>query len=227
MIEKNKIQRYLDNKYNEGKDEGRGAGAGDFKFFALPSKEEEKEFIKFLTETIGYAHKFKDAITQGLDESAEKALQIIFILIQGAIKFASLIGSGKSSEGDIAGSIFGTILSIIPFLFEEGGEIRGRSHAQGGVPILAEGGEFMIRKSRVTPETIPLLRLINGDTTGALRSKSSTGFIYGTGGRVNTGITGQPISIILSGEMSEMQSVKVVTRGLNKANVRIGKRTIR
>ena len=42
-----------------------------------------------------------------------------------------------------------------------GGYLRGPSHSRGGVPIEAEGGEFIVKKEAVTPETKPLLEAIN------------------------------------------------------------------
>jgi len=45
--------------------------------------------------------------------------------------------------------------------FAEGGKISGPSHAGGGVNINAEGGEFIVQKSKVTPDTLPILMAIN------------------------------------------------------------------
>ena len=45
--------------------------------------------------------------------------------------------------------------------FEEGGKTKGPSHAQGGIPIEVEGGEFITKASSVNPLTEPLLRDIN------------------------------------------------------------------
>ena len=45
--------------------------------------------------------------------------------------------------------------------FEEGGKTEGPSHAQGGIPIEVEGGEFITKASSVNPLTEPLLRDIN------------------------------------------------------------------
>lgn len=44
--------------------------------------------------------------------------------------------------------------------FAEGGEIEGKSHAAGGVPIVAEGGEYVINKSD-TSKSPKLLEMIN------------------------------------------------------------------
>ena len=45
--------------------------------------------------------------------------------------------------------------------FDEGGKTKGPSHAQGGIPIEVEGGEFITKASSVNPLTEPLLRDIN------------------------------------------------------------------
>ena len=42
-----------------------------------------------------------------------------------------------------------------------GGSLEGNSHAQGGIPIEAEGGEFIIKKDSVNPSTLSLLEYIN------------------------------------------------------------------
>jgi hypothetical protein len=42
-----------------------------------------------------------------------------------------------------------------------GGMLHGRSHAQGGIPIEAEGGEYVIKKDSVNRSTIDMLEYIN------------------------------------------------------------------
>ena len=42
-----------------------------------------------------------------------------------------------------------------------GGALEGVSHAQGGIPIEAEGGEFIIKKDSVNPSTLSILEYIN------------------------------------------------------------------
>ncbi len=59
-----------------------------------------------------------------------------------------------------------------PLRFADGGKVEGRSHAQGGVPFTVqgqggyemEGGEYIIKKSSVNYNTLPLLDAINNDT---------------------------------------------------------------
>jgi hypothetical protein len=42
-----------------------------------------------------------------------------------------------------------------------GGALEGGSHAQGGIPIEAEGGEFIIKKDSVNPATLSMIEYIN------------------------------------------------------------------
>ena len=42
-----------------------------------------------------------------------------------------------------------------------GGMLNGPSHASGGIPIEAEGGEFIIRNSSVNNNTLDTLEYIN------------------------------------------------------------------
>ena len=43
----------------------------------------------------------------------------------------------------------------------EGGNLIGNSHEEGGIPIEAEGGEFIIKKDSVNQSTIDTLEYIN------------------------------------------------------------------
>jgi hypothetical protein len=73
--------------------------------------------------------------------------------------------------------------------FEDGGLLRGRSHAQGGIPFLldgqagfeAEGGEAIINK-RSTSMFAPLLSAINVAGGG---KKFMSGDILGSSGRIS------------------------------------------
>ena len=48
--------------------------------------------------------------------------------------------------------------------FGSGGVVDGPSHAQGGVLAELEGGEYVVPKGAVTPETMALLERIRGGT---------------------------------------------------------------
>ena len=45
--------------------------------------------------------------------------------------------------------------------YPQGGTLNGPSHEAGGVPIEAEGGEFIIKKDSVNRSTIDALEYIN------------------------------------------------------------------
>lgn len=68
-------------------------------------------------------------------------------LAGGAI-YDAIVGKGKKETNDETPK------------YELGGKIKGRSHAAGGVPLLAEGGEFIVKKREV-PRYEPFLQDIN------------------------------------------------------------------
>ena len=41
------------------------------------------------------------------------------------------------------------------------GLLEGPSHEEGGIPIEVEGGEYIIKKDSVNPETEPILEFVN------------------------------------------------------------------
>ena len=45
--------------------------------------------------------------------------------------------------------------------FVEGGTLNGPSHDKGGIPIEAEGGEFIIKKDSVNASTLDMLEYVN------------------------------------------------------------------
>jgi len=46
-------------------------------------------------------------------------------------------------------------------IYNKGGDIKGPSHSDGGVIIEAEGGEYIIKKDSVNPQTESVLQYIN------------------------------------------------------------------
>ena len=44
---------------------------------------------------------------------------------------------------------------------KHGGTLKGPSHKEGGIPIEVEGGEYIIRKNSVNPDTERVLKYIN------------------------------------------------------------------
>ena len=73
-----------------------------------------------------------------------------------------------------------------PVTFADGGLVKGKSHAQGGIPFSVngaggyemEGNEYIIKKDSVTPKTLPILDAINNDTRYNSR-------YFATGGQVD------------------------------------------
>ena len=45
--------------------------------------------------------------------------------------------------------------------YVKGGELKGKSHAKGGIPIEVEGGEYIIKKDSVNEDTEAALDFIN------------------------------------------------------------------
>tara|TARA_Y100000310_G_scaffold174322_1_gene174402 strand:+ start:56 stop:259 length:204 start_codon:yes stop_codon:yes gene_type:complete len=44
---------------------------------------------------------------------------------------------------------------------QKGGTLNGPSHEAGGIPIEAEGGEFLIKRNSVNGSTLDMLEYIN------------------------------------------------------------------
>lgn len=65
----------------------------------------------------------------------------------------ALVALGAQTAGQIA--------VIAAQEYGEGGLVYGPSHARGGVPAVMEGGEYVVRKKYVTPETLPFLEQMN------------------------------------------------------------------
>ena len=45
--------------------------------------------------------------------------------------------------------------------YQQGGYLEGNSHEFGGIPIFAEGGEFIIKKDSVNRSTLDMLEYVN------------------------------------------------------------------
>ena len=74
--------------------------------------------------------------------------------------------------------------------YPKGGMLNGAPHEGGGIPIEAEGGEFIIKADSVNEETLPILEQINDTgefpTTNAMdRSQTSPDVTeYKEGGKI-------------------------------------------
>ena len=81
--------------------------------------------------------------------------------------------------------------------YQQGGMMNGPSHVGGGIPIEVEGGEYVIKKGSVNPQTEKTLEYIN--KTGTLPQ-------YDAGGRVQVkGGADMPV-------VKEKNTGKVVSR---------------
>lgn len=146
---------------------GMGPGAkGIFKFLRPIFKR-----IPFIGGLIDFAVSL--ALGEPLGRAAAKS---VGAMLGGALgSFPPLIPFGGPIWGSIAGDLIaggvydaltkgktaeeGEKAEDVPKL-ELGGKIKGPSHAAGGVPLLAEGGEFIVRKREV-PRYEPILKDIN------------------------------------------------------------------
>ena len=84
-------------------------------------------------------------------------------LIKALDNLAGVINQAAGAEVDIANAnVAGVPLTLPSRRF--GGRIGGRSHASGGVPIEAEGGEYIIRKESVAKYGERKLNSVNNGT---------------------------------------------------------------
>lgn len=77
----------------------------------------------------------------------------------GSIASLGVVGGIKAGIAVARAAI--SIANVAKQKFAGGGQVRGNSHSAGGVPIEAEGGEFIFRKNVVTPDTLPIFERIN------------------------------------------------------------------
>lgn len=77
-----------------------------------------------------------------------------------------------------------------PQRYEQGGIVEGAPHSRGGVPFNVrgssvpremEGGEYIVRKSRVTPQTLPILDSLNNSKTYSPTHFESGGLVPSSG----------------------------------------------
>jgi len=94
--------------------------------------------------------------TYGLGSSWDNAMDVA---VQKAFTTEDAFNYLTAKHGDIF-SEKGGKLGFLPQA-ASGGYLAGPSHAQGGIPIEAEGGEYVIRKSAVDSLGIPYLNYLN------------------------------------------------------------------
>jgi hypothetical protein len=98
----------------------------------------------------------------------EQNLAITMAVINGALAITQAWAQEKSWQMALARSIAAAAVTVAEIStissqqFAEGGEIKGKSHRDGGVHVEAEGGEFVINK-RSTSKYKELISAINKD----------------------------------------------------------------
>jgi len=116
----------------------------------------EEEYNRKLINEQDYAKK-KMEIEKGLDNQIkklkreqaqrEKQLAIFNASIQGAISIIKATNTAERILTALAvATQIGAIISTPLPQFEKGGEVKGKSHKQGGVVAELEGGEYVVRK---------------------------------------------------------------------------------
>ena len=93
----------------------------------------------------------------------------------------SLISGGAKAIGKT--NFFKSAVSAFRpdrLFMQDGGKLEGPSHAQGGIPIEAEGGECIVNPTQ-TAKFLPLLETINEGVTGGIRGAKR---IFNTGKNV-------------------------------------------
>jgi len=116
----------------------------------------DEEYNRKLVNEEDYAKK-KMEIEKGLDNQIkklkreqaqrEKQLAIFNASIQGAISIIKATNTAERILTALAvATQIGAIISTPLPQFEKGGEVKGKSHKQGGVVAELEGGEYVVRK---------------------------------------------------------------------------------
>ena len=113
----------------------------------------------------------------GENTAAAKALAVAEATINTFIGVSKAISLGWPAGAIMAATTFATGMANVNKIlsttvkYAEGGPVRGRSHAEGGVPFSVagvggyemEGGEYVVNK-RATARFFPILELINNST---------------------------------------------------------------
>ena len=56
---------------------------------------------------------------------------------------------------------YGSKVGRPPKKYPKGGMLNGAPHEEGGIPIEAEGGEYIVQADSVNEDTLPVLEVIN------------------------------------------------------------------
>jgi hypothetical protein len=97
-------------------------------------------------------------------------------LLSSVLSIINTVTQGLK-PGGFLNLLFGAEGGLIPH-YPLGGLLTGKRHAQGGIPLVAEGGEYIIKKSRVDALGVPLLNWLNaGKFTGLTNHYDSGGSV--------------------------------------------------
>ena len=140
--------------------------------FKNASKEDQEMMIKDL-EKEQYKASLKAYKTQ-------KTLSIAVIAIETAERVAQYLLSGNLVGAGLATAVGAGQIAIVestppPTRAELGGYLEGPSHAQGGIPIEAEGGEYIIRRSAVNRFGVGFFDQLNQFQEGGMVSNGNAG----------------------------------------------------
>jgi hypothetical protein len=157
-------------------------------------KEGAKQYTQIWNQAMGQAvNMWADGITEMIFANDTYQKSFGELVTEVLIGFTKMIAKALIMKG-IMSALGGVGLffkhgGLVPE-FADGGKIAGASHSQGGVNINAEGGEYIVKKKSVTPDTLPILHAINkGISNIALMSMPQKfqdgGMIEGTTNNTN------------------------------------------
>jgi len=158
----------------------------------------------------------------------EKQASILKAVINGAL---AVVSAYASAGNPILGAIFASLTAALVATqigliakqpvpeYELGGEVSGPSHSSGGVPIVAEGGEYIVRKSVVQqPGMLQKLDGLNNGLIPISNNYFTSNYSYGTpkfanGGVIPTNNTSQMVTnnYNTNGGFDESSLRKIVT----------------
>jgi hypothetical protein len=187
---------------------------------ALEKQTIEQAWLDFASGSLGTAINMlsEDEKARKKNAAAIKGFTVAKILVDLQSEIAGYMKSGVSTE---TLGVAGTLKSILAIAraglavgkvnsqkFELGGAILGPRHSQGGVPIEAEGGEFIFSRKAVAAIGIPTLSRVNARYTQKMES----------GGPVNPFPNN---SISSSGSFDTSSLENVLMANINAINARI------
>lgn len=165
----------------------------------------------------------------------KKRLDIAMILMNGAVaalKTYAMVGWPAAIPGliEIGAQTLGQLAVVSAQEFGDGGMVYGKSHRDGGVPAIMEGGEFVVQKKYVTAETLPILEAANSGKIRYLNAPVATentradasGRIFSMNSSASSTRGSDNTAIILAAinQWQREFEVKLPLRELDKANDR-------